>query len=109
VEFATREEEGEHVLMGQRLLDAAIKYPLNRLAHFPEWLLRKKLYLDFSGERATVSGAGFCARAGPFAEPSVAGIDGAVTPVSAWSKFRLLLRESSPHKILKDGRGGVSA
>jgi len=37
--------------MEQRLLDAAIKYPLNRLAHFPEWLLRKKLYLDFSGER----------------------------------------------------------
>jgi len=51
VEFATQEGEGEHVLMGQRLLDAAGKYPICRLAHLPEWLLSKKLYLDFSGER----------------------------------------------------------
>jgi hypothetical protein len=25
-----------------------MKYPLYRLAHFPEWYLRRHLYLDFS-------------------------------------------------------------
>jgi len=33
------------------LFGAAIKYPLYRLAHFPEALLRRKLYLDFSGDK----------------------------------------------------------
>jgi hypothetical protein len=37
--------------IGRRLFGDAIKYPLYRLAHFPEWLLRRKLYLDFSGRQ----------------------------------------------------------
>jgi hypothetical protein len=37
--------------MGRRLFCAAMKYPLYRLAHFPEWLLRRKLYLDFSARQ----------------------------------------------------------
>jgi radical SAM superfamily enzyme YgiQ (UPF0313 family) len=36
-------------LMGRKLFGPAIRYPLYRLAHFPEWYLRRKLYLDFSG------------------------------------------------------------
>lgn len=28
-----------------------MKYPLFRLAHFPEWFLRRELYLDFSDHR----------------------------------------------------------
>lgn len=35
--------------LGRRLFGSAMKYPLFRLAHFPEWYLRRKLYLDFSG------------------------------------------------------------
>src|SRR5204863_9594500 len=38
--------------MGRKLFGASMKYPLLRLGHFPERLLRNKLYLDFSGERA---------------------------------------------------------
>ena len=34
--------------LGRRLFGDAMKYPLFRLAHWPERLLRKKLYLDFS-------------------------------------------------------------
>jgi radical SAM superfamily enzyme YgiQ (UPF0313 family) len=37
--------------LGRRLFGPAMKWPLFRLAHFPEWLLRRKLYLDFSGNR----------------------------------------------------------
>ncbi len=37
--------------MGRRLFGAAMKYPLYRLAHFPEWLLRRRHCLDFSGRR----------------------------------------------------------
>jgi len=37
--------------VGRKLFGGAIKYPLYRLAHFPEWLLRRKLYLDFSGRQ----------------------------------------------------------
>jgi hypothetical protein len=37
-----------YYLMGRKLFGDAIKYPLFRLGHFPEWLLRRKLYLDFS-------------------------------------------------------------
>ena len=34
--------------LGRKLFGDAMKYPLFRLAHWPERLLRKKLYLDFS-------------------------------------------------------------
>jgi hypothetical protein len=37
------------LLMGRRLFGAAMNYPLYRFAHFRESLLRRKLYLDFSG------------------------------------------------------------
>ncbi len=40
-----------YYLLGRRLFGQAMKYPLFRLGHFPEWLLRRKLYLDFSGGR----------------------------------------------------------
>jgi radical SAM superfamily enzyme YgiQ (UPF0313 family) len=39
-----------YYLLGRKLFGSAMKYPLFRLAHFPEWLLRGKLYLDFSGK-----------------------------------------------------------
>jgi radical SAM superfamily enzyme YgiQ (UPF0313 family) len=35
--------------LGRRLVGPAMKYPLFRLAHFPELYLRRHLYLDFSG------------------------------------------------------------
>jgi radical SAM superfamily enzyme YgiQ (UPF0313 family) len=38
--------------IGRKLFGASVKYPLLRLAHFPERFLRNKLYLDFSGDRA---------------------------------------------------------
>lgn len=41
-----------YYLLGRKLFGKAIKYPLYRLAHFPEWFLRRKLYLDFSGRQA---------------------------------------------------------
>jgi len=34
--------------VGRRLFGPSMKYPLLRLAHFPERFLRKKLYLDYS-------------------------------------------------------------
>ncbi len=34
--------------LGRKLFGPNMKYPLYRLAHFPEWYLRRKLYLDFS-------------------------------------------------------------
>jgi Radical SAM superfamily len=40
-----------YYLLGRRLFGQAMKYPLLRLGHFPEWILRKKLYLDFTGRR----------------------------------------------------------
>jgi len=40
-----------YYLMGRRLFGQPMKYPLFRLAHFPERFLRRKLYLDFSGSR----------------------------------------------------------
>lgn len=39
-----------YYLLGRRLFGDAMKYPLFRLGHFPEWYLRRKLYLDFSGK-----------------------------------------------------------
>jgi radical SAM superfamily enzyme YgiQ (UPF0313 family) len=39
-----------YYLLGRRLFGDVIKYPLFRLGHFPEWYLRRKLYLDFSGK-----------------------------------------------------------
>ncbi len=38
-----------YYMMGRKLFGPAMKYPLFRLGHFPEWYLRRKLYLDFSG------------------------------------------------------------
>lgn len=38
-----------YYMLGRKLFGAAMKYPLYRLGHFPEWYLRRKLYLDFSG------------------------------------------------------------
>lgn len=40
-----------YYLMGRRLFGEGMKYPLFRLGHFPEWFLRRKLYLDFSGRQ----------------------------------------------------------
>jgi radical SAM superfamily enzyme YgiQ (UPF0313 family) len=41
-----------YYLMGRKLFGPAMKYPLFRFGHFPEWWLRGKLYLDFSGDWA---------------------------------------------------------
>ncbi len=38
-----------YYLLGRKTFGHGMKYPLWRLAHLPEWLLRNKLYLDFSG------------------------------------------------------------
>ena len=38
-----------YYMLGRKLFGDAIKYPLYRLARYPEWYLRDKLYLDFSG------------------------------------------------------------
>jgi radical SAM superfamily enzyme YgiQ (UPF0313 family) len=40
-----------YYLLGRRMFGRAMKYPLFRLAHVPERLMRGKLYLDFSGNR----------------------------------------------------------
>lgn len=40
-----------YYMLGRKLFGPAMKYPLLRLAHFPEWYLRRKLYLDLSGAR----------------------------------------------------------
>ena len=37
-----------YYFMGRKFFGSEIKYPLFRLGHFPEWYLRRKLYLDFS-------------------------------------------------------------
>jgi hypothetical protein len=37
-----------YYLLGRKLFGPAMKWPLFRLAHFPERILRKHLYLDFS-------------------------------------------------------------
>jgi radical SAM superfamily enzyme YgiQ (UPF0313 family) len=37
-----------YYLLGRRLFGTTMKYPMLRLAHFPERYLRRKLYLDFS-------------------------------------------------------------
>jgi len=34
--------------MGRKLFGESMKYSLYRLGHFPEWYLRKHLYLDYS-------------------------------------------------------------
>ncbi len=41
-----------YYLLGRRLFGKEMKYPLLRLAHFPERFLRRKLYLNFGGEMA---------------------------------------------------------
>lgn len=38
-----------YYLLGRKLFGKRIQYPLYRFGHFPEWYLRRKLYLDFSG------------------------------------------------------------
>ena len=43
-------------LLGKRLFGKGIKYPLYRLAGYPEPLLRKHLYLDFTGYKRSKSG-----------------------------------------------------
>jgi radical SAM superfamily enzyme YgiQ (UPF0313 family) len=40
-----------YYLLGRRLFGKAMKYPLLHMGHFPEWILKHKLYLDFSGKR----------------------------------------------------------
>ncbi len=40
-----------YYLLGRKLFGQAMKYPLFRFAHFPEWYLRRKLYLDLTGNR----------------------------------------------------------
>src|SRR5262249_38143390 len=40
-----------YYMLGRKLFGDAIKYPLYRLARFPERFLRRKLYLDFSGDK----------------------------------------------------------
>jgi len=40
-----------YYLMGRRLFGREMKYPLYRLGHFPEWFLRRRLYLDLSNGR----------------------------------------------------------
>ncbi len=42
-----------YYFLGRRLFGPAMKYPLMRFGHFPEWLLRSKLYLDFSNGHNT--------------------------------------------------------
>ena len=37
-----------YYMLGRKLFGREMKYPLLRLGHFPEWMLRRKLYLDFS-------------------------------------------------------------
>jgi len=39
-----------YYLLGRKLFGKAMKYPLLRMGHFPEWILRHKLYLDFTGK-----------------------------------------------------------
>ncbi len=40
-----------YYFLGRRLFGKAMKYPLLRMGHFPEWILKHKLYLDFTGKR----------------------------------------------------------
>jgi radical SAM superfamily enzyme YgiQ (UPF0313 family) len=39
-----------YYMIGRRLFGPSMKYPLMRLGHFPEAWLRRKLYLDFTGQ-----------------------------------------------------------
>jgi len=40
-----------YYLLGRRMFGKGIKYPLLRLGCYPEWLLRRNLYLDFGNGR----------------------------------------------------------
>jgi len=40
-----------YYLLGRKLFGQAMKYPLLRLGHFPEWILKRRLYLDFTGKQ----------------------------------------------------------
>lgn len=44
-----------YYFLGRRLFGKAMKYPLLRMGHFPEWLLKRKLYLDFTGKRSQIA------------------------------------------------------
>jgi len=39
---------------GRRFFGPRIKWPMFRLGHFPEWILRHRLYLDFSNRRQPI-------------------------------------------------------
>jgi radical SAM superfamily enzyme YgiQ (UPF0313 family) len=39
---------------GRRFFGPKIKWPLFRLGHFPEWMLRHRLYLDYSKRREPI-------------------------------------------------------
>ena len=41
-----------YYFLGRRLFGKAMKYPLLRMGHLPEWILKHKLYLDLTGKRA---------------------------------------------------------
>ena len=41
-----------YYFLGRRLFGKAMKYPLLRMGHFSERILKHKLYLDFTGKRA---------------------------------------------------------
>ncbi len=58
-----------YYLLGKKLFGDGIKYPLYRLAGFPEKLLRKHLHLDFSGKTRDKGGMK------PFAEHIVPGFE----------------------------------
>lgn len=40
--------------LGRRFFGPRIKWPMFRLGHFPEWILRHRLYLDFSERRQPI-------------------------------------------------------
>jgi len=42
-----------YYLLGRKLFGNSIKYPLLRFGHFPEWLLRGRLYLNFGDGRTS--------------------------------------------------------
>ena len=51
-------------LLGRRLFGKAIKYPLLRPGHFPEWILKHKLYLNFTGKHKPRFRVPLCAHPG---------------------------------------------
>ena len=58
-----------YYLLGKKLFGDGMKYPLYRLAGFPERTFRKHLYLDFSGQKRNKAGLR------PFADEIVPGFE----------------------------------